>query len=157
MGVTKMGRFSRSTGWLGTNPELSFGINRNIYVHPQRICHPCRVSKLGNFMAMGNDETCSMFNPRNGRMIRTPNTYGQNGCAARESAFWRRGVSVLWDSPCRPFAHMDGENFSRHFWLNFTHVYSFLLTFTCLLIFTHHHQQQHHHHQRNPKEPLKKP
>ena len=68
-----MGRFSRSTGWLGTNPELSFGINRNIYVHPQRICHPCRVSKLGNFMAMGNDETCSMFNPRNGRMIRTPN------------------------------------------------------------------------------------
>ena len=34
-------------------------------------------------------------------------TYGQDGRAARGSAFWLRRASVLWDSRCRPSPHMD--------------------------------------------------
>ena len=35
--------------------------------------------------------------------------YGQDGCAARGSAFWLRRASVLWDSGCRPTPQMDDE------------------------------------------------
>ena len=34
---------------------------------------------------------------------------GQDGCAARGSAFWLRRASVLWDSGCRPSPQMDDE------------------------------------------------
>ena len=42
-------------------------------------------------------------------------SYGQDGCAARESAFWLRRANVLWDSPpCRPFGQTD-DVFFPHF------------------------------------------
>ena len=38
-------------GWIETNPNLSFGINGNFYVHQQRICH-----FLQGIWLIGNDK-----------------------------------------------------------------------------------------------------